>query len=293
MGVLKFRSAWSFFTGLVVALWLTAAAARGQIYGIVHDTSELYTFSAADATAQLVGDAGNIFLAGLDFRPADGFLYGFNAIDLIKVDPRDATATVVGPHGLDSLTEGGFAITPDDVAYGLHRTRSIERELFTIDLDTGQGAVVAVLTPASLDINGLAWRNDGKLVGIDRVQNALIAIDPLTGSSNVVSGLTPSLGSVGGLAGDGRRGFFTTSSHGLDGTNELYAVDFFTGEHSLVGSLGAAFDVGDGISGLAFIPEPGTSELIAACILAELICARGRRWKLRQGAIVALVELST
>jgi uncharacterized protein DUF6923 len=262
---------------LVIASSSAFANAYGQIYGIVSDTSELYKISEVDGAAQLVGDAGEIFLAGLDFRPSDGFLYGFNAIDLIRIDPHDATAVVVGPHGLSGLTEGGFVITPDDIAYGLNKSSaSIGTDLFSINLDTGHATVVASLSATGQDINGLAWRNDGKLVGLDGTQNALIEIDPLTAHNTVISLLAPSLGAIGGLAGDGRRGFFTTSSHVLGGTNEIYSVDFFTGEHLLIGPLGPTFEANDGISGLAFVPEPSFLGLAVAAIFAGFIVARIR-----------------
>jgi hypothetical protein len=263
------------FIVLFVALPVLAANAHSHIYGIVSDTSELYSISDVDGTAELIGDAGDLFLAGLDFRPSDGFLYGFNAIDLIRIDARDASAVVVGPHGLNSLYEGGLAITSNDVAYGLNKqsSTSMGPDLFSVNLDTGHATVVANLGNAMYDINGLAWRSDDKLVGIDRPRNALLEIDPLTGNNKIISLLVPSLGAIGGLAGDGRHGYFTTAPPLLGGTNEIYTIDFFTGEHSLIGSLGPRFEV-SGISGLAFIPEPSAILLAAVALVAGIICAR-------------------
>lgn len=108
------------------------------------------------------------------------------------------------------------------------------------------------------DINGLAWRSDGQLVALDRVQNALLLIDPTTRATSVLASLGPTVGAVGGMVLSNDQGWFATSGpSGTDpGSNGLYAFDAFTGNYSLVGSFSPTI-TGTGISGLAIsVPEP-------------------------------------
>ena len=115
-------------TAVIVLACASAASAGDLIYGIEGSSSHLFRISSDDGTPTFVGDAGEIFLGNLVYRPSDGFLYGINAINLVRVNPADANATVVGPHGLDSLVEGGMAISSTGVAFAVSR-RSWPRPL--------------------------------------------------------------------------------------------------------------------------------------------------------------------
>ena len=59
------------------------------------------------------------------------------------------------------------------------------------------------------------------------------------------------------------------------GSNELYSVDLFTGEHELIGSFSPTI-TGVGIAGVA-VPEPSTVGLLAAGCLALVFGIRRLR----------------
>lgn len=60
---------------------------------------------------------------------------------------------------------------------------SCHDQLFTINLKTGAATAIADLRPNSpnFDVNGLFYRSDGMLVGIEDYSNSLVVIDPHTG----------------------------------------------------------------------------------------------------------------
>ncbi len=132
--------------------------------------------------------------------------------------------------------------------------------------------LVGAISGGMRDINGMAWRADGMLVGLDRITNALIAIDPLTAVSSQIASIIPTVGTVGGMAVLGDTAYFVTSGPGepVPGSNELYAIDLFTGDHELIGSLAPTI-TGTGISGLA-VPEPSTMLLLMGVM--GVVCRR-------------------
>src|SRR4030095_16058444 len=107
--------------------------------------------------------------------------------------------------------------------------------------------------------NGLAWRrSDSMLVGLDREGNRLVAINPTTAVSSVILSLVPAIGGVGGMTTLNGVGYFNTASTsaGIPGSNELWQFNLTSGAHERIGSLAPTISSGEGISGLAAIPEP-------------------------------------
>jgi hypothetical protein len=167
--------------------------------------------------------------------------------------------------------EGSLAFLPNNVAYGSNQGSSINCALFGVDTTSGAATVVGTISGGPHDINGLAWRNDGRLVGLDRESNSLLQISPVTANVEaVIAILDPILGGIGGMAVVDDVAYFTTAgpTAALPGSNELYSVNLFTGEHELVGSLAPTI-TGVGISGLA-LPAPGTLTLLAVGSLAAI-----------------------
>ena len=88
-----------------------------------------------------------------------------------------------GPLGFTRVAEGGLAFDPNGTAYGTEIGNSVGPQLFTINLATGAASIVGTISLGGHDINGLAYRSDGQLIGLDRVLNSLLVIDPATAAA--------------------------------------------------------------------------------------------------------------
>ena len=264
--------------GILAVACLTIAAAstaQANLVAIERDTGNLFQVSTADASLTLLGNTGVADLGALDYA-SDGYLYGLTSglsAALYRIDPADANATLVGSVG-SYMFEGGLAITPEGFAYAVNGGDTGDALVYTIDLATGAGTEVGPLGDRR-DVNGLGLRDDGMLIGLDRVGNELIAIDPVTRSTTEIASVDPLIGMIGGMAlGEGYAYFATggPDSH-TPGSNELYEFDPYTGTHTLIGNFNGTV-LGQGISGIAVIPEPASMALL---VLGSLSLLRRRR----------------
>jgi hypothetical protein len=246
-----------------LCLWGSCPPTQGAtLLGIDSDTGNLYQVSTTNASLTLIGNTGMPMPADLQFAP-DGTLYSFTVgtnSTLYRIDPSTAHATSIGLLSLGTnVFEGGLAFSPDGTAYGCNIGTAAAAKLFKLNLITGQATIIGTIPGTSRDIDGLAWRSDGILVGLDRVSNALLAINPQTAAvlSNIVV-LSPVVGAVGGLTASGNSGYFSTAGpNGIlgmfPGSNELYSFDLFTGVYTKIGSFSPTI-TGTGIAGIALTP---------------------------------------
>lgn len=253
--------------------------AQAQILYAADFTSQnLYRVSTTNAALTLVGNTG-VSLGSLAYRPSNGFLYGFTVgsdAALYRVNPANASTTFVGSLG-EFVFEGGMVIAPNGTVYAANKNTAATPTLFTINLDTGATTNVGVI-PGTHDINGLAWRSDNMLVGLDRESNALLAINPSTAVSSVIAPLSITVGSLGGMAAIGDNGFFSNSP---PGSNSLFTFNLFTGANSLIGSFAPTI-TGAGIGDLALVPVPEPSSgLLAATALAAFTYRRRKPMRSR------------
>lgn len=223
-------------------------------YALDWDSGDLYVLGTVDLSKRRIGGTGLIDGCALELAP-DGHLYAFDAsaaARLYRIDPRTAAATPLFTIGQGYFFEGGLAFAPDGTAYATNLgPLALSSGLVTFDV-TGATAPRLVGIMGTADINGLAFRSDGMLVGLDRVTNALVTIDPETAQLGHLTTLTPVVGSVGGMSLVGGTGYFTTAGgRGLgSGSHELWSFDPFTGSHILEAALPDRL-VGSGISGLS------------------------------------------
>jgi hypothetical protein len=274
--------------------WILAAAfaptAAADLLGVQSGPfGNLVWVSPADGTTTVIGPTGsNRAFAGLATRPSDGQVFGltvgaepfaaFGPPALYRIDPWTAATTLVGALSSpsnDFLFEGGLAISPDGIGYGLYYTTTFQSGdpfyLVRIDLDTAAFDVVGAVTP--IGINGLAFRSDGALVGFDDVTDTLVRIDVGTGVTTTIGSLGIDARVVGGLAVLNGTGYLV---EGEAGASSLYTVDLFTGATTFVGPITAPGAVG--LSGLTeVVPEPGTLVLVSAVAAAVLWRRRRRR----------------
>jgi hypothetical protein len=276
----------------VAGLFAAASPATlGDLYGVHYDTGDVYEISTTDASLTYVGNMPYAFpygVAGLEYSPNDsGLIYGITTGSyndpygvpdavLCTFDPDTAAVTEVGPLGLSFVFEGGLAFSPEGVAYGVNATGINTPQLFTIDLNTGLATIVGTMSGGQRDVNGLTWRSDGMLVGVERVSGALVTIDPMTAVVAQIATLDGvDVGASGGMAAIGGAGYLATGGpySTIPGSNSLYSVDLFTGECTLIAPFDPAVMTGLGIGGLA-VPEPGSLVLLGLALAVV-----SRRWR--------------
>jgi len=245
-----------------LGLTMSTAEVRGfSLVGVHSETGDIYEISPGNAASTRVATTGVPGLGSLELTP-DGLLYGFTTdvgATLYCIDPDDFSTTAIGQLAPALFFfEGSIVFAPSGAVYGTNLGEDLNAQLFSIDILTGQAMAIGTMGSGEHDINGMAWREDGMLVGLDRVTNTLWTIDPSDATMTFIATVDPLVGGVGGMVAVDGMGFFTTSGPGgaTPGSNELYSFDLFTGAHTLIGTLSPTI-TGVGISGLA-VPEPAS-----------------------------------
>lgn len=250
----------------LIACALVSPAAQASLVAIDQDTTNLYAVSSSDATLTLIGETGVEDFGALEFREADGLLYGITTgvnSALYRIDANDATTTLIGFLGIATF-EGGLAFATDGTAYGVNSGSTTVPVLYQLNMETGEATLIAAFADRH-DFDGLGWHGDG-LIGLDRVTNALLSIDPVTAETSLILNVEPIVGGIGGMVLNAEFGYFATagSDARTPGSNELFTFDPKTGTHEVVGTFTVDGEPlpGTGIAGLA-IPEPATFLLLA------------------------------
>lgn len=273
---------------LALGLAVARAPARAQTaYSLIDNGATLIRFDLSNpGSAAVVGgiSGATTQLNGIDFRPADGRLYGYsfadNAIVVVNVN-NGSTTFVSNPSAGSSSSVLGmdFNPVPDRL-----RMVNVDGQNLRINVDDGATIVDGTLAYAAGD------PNEGATPTITEVAYTNMDTDPATGTQlyYIDAGLgilaTTSNPNGGVLDTVGSLGVATTVSNGFDiftpttGVNLAYAVLTETGDSSLYSidlSTGAATLIGalpfQRVVGLAIrpVPEPGT--LASVCVGAGLV----------------------
>ena len=222
-----------------------------ELFLLHYDTGELYAFHPEERRLRYVGATGLADPAALCEGP-DGELYTFTtAGHLWRIDASNAAATPLGNLGLSSVFEGALAIEDTGRAIGASEGNGLQSRLFELDLTNAQARVLGSIGIA--DVNGLAFRDDGQLVALDRVHNAFYVIDPDTLDRECMALVVPLVGAAGGMTVRDGRGYFVTGGTPgtFGGSHELWSFDPYSGEQRFELSLPPALD-GVGVAGLCF-----------------------------------------
>lgn len=275
---------------------LASTAQATVIYSLADNGASLISFdSSTPAAVTTVGISGVAFLDGLDFRPADGLLYGYEqgtSDNIYRVDRTTGMATLVSTSTAPVTTARlgiDFNPVPDRL-----RVVTQNDENRRINVDTGAAIIDGMLAYAAGDPNDgvnpniidAAYTNhDNNPLTLTTLYYIDFILDALITTTNPNGGFLNTVG--GGLGFD--TNFFTgfdifTDSFGVNtafasltvgGTPGLYTIDLATGAASLVGAISAS-----NLYGLAVapIPEPSSLALLAAAGLAA--------FRLRQRGVV-------
>lgn len=156
--------------------------------------------------------------------------YGIDATsNLWIIDPIAVTADVVGPTGINGITD--IAITADNVIIGITSAKA-----YAIDPSSGAATQIAG-TAWLVDQNALDALPDGRLlVGGG---SALIAVNPDTGAKTNAGAMGGGRVFSGDIATISATRAFATGKDGIGGNDHLFFFDIATNQSTDEGSLGA------------------------------------------------------
>ena len=275
--------------GALLALTVLASAAQSAaVYALGSNSSTLVRFdAAAPGVVTTVGALGGATttLDGIDFRPADGALYGYNAASsgIYRVDTATGLTTLVST----STTAIGRTAVGIDFNPAADRMRVVSAadNNLRINVATGATIVDGTLAYGAGDINAGANPSIAEAAYTNNDNNPATGttlyyiddlLDVLVNTSNPNGGALSTVGALG-LDVDEYLGFdISTDAGGINrafaslrvaGAQGLYSVNLATGAATLIGAIGM-----DALRGLAVatVPEPGTLVLTAAAGLALL-----------------------
>ena len=255
----------------VVAV-LPALANAETIFGLRANNEIVRFDSATPATVvatPVTGLTGGETLVGIDFRPANGALYGITDQNRIyTIVPATGAATLVSTSSV-ALAGAAFGVDFNPIPDRMRVVSDTDQNL-RIDVTTGTAAVDATIAYAALDVNALAnpavsacaYSNNAPGVPT----TTLYVIDPGT---DVLAIQNPPnngvLSTVGALGVDAaasagldisRRGNTAYAALDVGGTTSLYRIDLATGAATLLGTIGN----GAAVRGIAVEPPPAPEE---------------------------------
>tara|TARA_E500000318_G_scaffold68442_1_gene63235 strand:- start:23937 stop:24767 length:831 start_codon:yes stop_codon:yes gene_type:complete len=267
----------------LIAMGLITTLANADLIGVNYSTGDVFSIDTSTAQSTRIGQTSTGIM-GIDRDTSGRIMAITDGIvgKLSVLNEQSWELETVGNLGAGFTSEGGLAVNDIGELFAGTRLAGGGRAIFQIDPDTGSMMQSITLSRSSLDLNGLQFRNDGVLVGIDAIANELVSIDPLSGEMTTITSLSSTNpGAVGGLAIDNGVGYFVTAGtvSGSNGDNSLYSIDLYTGQQQLIGSLGAEAGSGFGIGALTgpAVPTPTSSLLL--CMAGA--CSMKRRSRTR------------
>lgn len=273
------RTVSAFALSLTSLCWAGTAQAA-PAYALANNKTTLVMFdTSSPMTVTTVGalSGATMQLDGIDFRPADGRMYGYQSSsgNIYRVDTGTGATTLVSTSAPAVPNLMGIDFNP---AADRLRVVGAGDQNHRINVTTGGTIVDTALAYAAGDVNSgvdpniidAAYTNNDRLPGtgttlyyLDYLLNTLVTTAaPNAGVLNTVGSLGVVVDSFLGFdiftdAGGSNTAF---ASLRVGGSQGLYNINLATGAAALVGGLGM-----DALNGLAVatVPEPGTLALLA------------------------------
>lgn len=219
-------------------------------------------------------------IVGIDFRPANGRLYGLGSTNRVYlIDPANGASVAVGAPFATSLagTEFGVDFNPT-----VDRIRVVSDAGQNLRLHPDTGALVSIdgslafaatdanagVTPmvaASGYTNSVAGATATTLYGIDAGLDVLVTqIPPNNGTLNTVGSLGRDVTTVAGfdIAPGGTAYAALNTAGSSSGTTQLFTIDLTTGASTYVGVIPNA-NPNSRLRGLAVVPPRPDVEVVA------------------------------
>lgn len=254
-------------TAVIVTAVLSAPLHAAQLVGV--DFMGMLYDLTEDGVVSNPRPTGIDTLSGIALGP-DGILYGHDAATdyLWEINPATGASSPVGFLQLD-VTEGDLSFNPNNgQLYGV-QTFGDDR-LFTIDTSTGIGTPVGTIIIDG-DISAMTFDDAGNLFALDTRNDLLYRVDPTTALIQQTYSLSnTNLGPSAGMVFDPMSGYFYIADGGPMGTDRFYV---YAADAQILFPL-ADLNLPDGLSGLAYIPEPECAILL---IGGGLVLFRRRR----------------
>jgi hypothetical protein len=230
-----------------------------------------------EAGVAVQGLQPNESIVGLDFRPADGALYGLGSFSrLYRIDPSNGQATQVGAGPFSpALSGGAFGFDFNPVVDLIRVVSNADQNL---RLNPLTGAVAGVDTPLAYPgsgdpgsgfnpnvvsvayTNSFAGASSTSLFGLDTGLDTLVRIDPPgAGVLSTIGPLGVNIIEIGGFDISGATSIAYVAAILADHSNSfLYTINLATGAMTPVGEIGG----GNQIHAIAVVPEPGSLVLV-------------------------------
>jgi len=225
----------------------------------------------------LIGVHGNDTLSGLAYDANHDILYGVSPSDdnVFIVDRHNASLRRIGPPGaLGFPNTNGLAYDPNhDVLYATDNNTNV---LMTVDVNTGVGRAIGVISGGFTEIEGLGYDPvTDTLYGLTQLQLRIVKIDVDTARAEAVSDPLPA-GVWRGLEFDTQRRVLWATTVVINASSLIYTFDPQTRRLERVGSI----DGVPAIQGLGFVAGRCTDKER----IARARCENGRlKVKLAKG----------
>ncbi len=244
---------------------LTSVSEAAIAYAVDLRNDRFLTFDVNDPGTQTVlatSYAGNYF--GLDFNSTGSTLYGllYKSPGAAQLDSLNlANGSVLGSVAVTGLDANsvvtGLTVGPSNFAHLTSYGAGVSK-LYTIDLTTGNTALVGVMTNAGLVID-IAASPGGDLVVHNATTDTFDVVNPDTGALTTIGSHGIDSNFTQGMDFDPTSGLLYAPVYSGEGVNNYGTVSIFDGTITpIAGLLSGEYEIA------IAVPEPGTATLLMA-----------------------------